>query len=96
MAAKVTRLKLPPPLTVARSSFERVIEADLHTPGRVGVRARVWLYLPTGGGLLVRHAVDSPGYWDIFPRDASCAEFFDDECETLADMLTALGVKVTP
>lgn len=84
-----------PPLTVKRADFERVIEADLHDAGRVGVKARVWLYLPTGGGLTVRHAVESPGYWDILARDAMHAEYFAEECATLETMLTALGVRVT-
>jgi hypothetical protein len=80
---------------VKRSSFERVIEADLHTAGRVGVKARVWLYLPIGMGLQVRHAIESPGDWDMLLRDATHAEVFSDECDVLTTMLGALGVEVT-
>jgi hypothetical protein len=97
-------------MSISRAAFTRIVEDD-HDQDQelenmdaswVGVRARVELHIPgpPGSNYTIAHVVTSPGLWGIqhdgtTASDDYLGEVFDEECDTLADMLTALGVKVT-
>lgn len=64
----------------------------------VGVRASVELHIPHGpSGHAIIQRIESPGLWGIESDSGEehLAEVFSEECDTLTDMLHALGVKVT-
>jgi hypothetical protein len=65
----------------------------------VGVRARITLKLPHGPeGHAILHEVESPGLWGVQTDSGEeyFAEVFAEESDTLADMLSLLGVDVQP
>lgn len=64
--------------------------------GYCGVRATVELAIPLGKDHGVLQAISSPGIWGIEDDsgDEYLNEVYAEECDTLATMLKALGVKV--
>ena len=68
-----------------------------------GVRARVEIQIPLAStlqhGCHISQNIESPGIWGVTVAnsdDPYIDEVFKEECNTLAQMLTALGIEVTP
>ena len=63
----------------------------------IGIRATVTLHIPTSLGGTIEQTIHSPGLWGIeSDSDQShIDEVYADECDQLAEMLTAMGITVT-
>jgi hypothetical protein len=63
--------------------------------GFVGVRASAELHIPHGSAFIIQH-IETPGLWGI--EDDSGDDYlesvFQEECNTLASMLEAMGIEV--
>lgn len=85
-------------ITITMDDIERVVEPDpeAEKEGVVGVVARANIPVPYGADTVIA-VLETPGLWGIDvddPDDPYLEEVFEEEVETLKEMLQHLNVRV--